>query len=60
MCNRLLALTFLVMTGLIVLPESASAQSTIAGLVTDATRAVMPGVTVEATSPALIERSARR
>ena len=38
------------------LPTAASAQSTIAGLVTDATGAVMPGVTVEASSPALIEK----
>ena len=38
------------------LPAIASAQSTIAGLVTDATGGVLPGVTVEAASPALIER----
>ena len=38
------------------LPAMASAQSTIAGLVTDATGGVLPGVTVEAASPALIER----
>ena len=38
------------------LPAVASAQSTIAGLVTDATGGVLPGVTVEAASPALIER----
>lgn len=36
--------------------DSASAQSTISGLVTDATGAVLPGVTVEASSPALIEK----
>jgi len=35
----------------------AFAQSAIAGLVTDSTGAVLPGVTVEATSPALIEQA---
>src|SRR5712692_7479033 len=37
-------------------PGSAFAQSAIAGVVKDATGAVLPGVTVEAGSPALIER----
>src|SRR5256714_5060400 len=37
-------------------PRAASAQSIIGGLVTDATGAVLPGVTVEASSPALIEK----
>jgi hypothetical protein len=39
-------------------PSTARAQtnSSIAGTVTDATGAVLPGVTVEATSPALIEK----
>jgi hypothetical protein len=37
-------------------PESASAQSSIAGTVRDASGAVLPGVSVEATSPVLIER----
>ena len=40
---------------LLVLPVPAHAQSAIAGQVTDATGAVLPGVTVEASSPALIE-----
>jgi hypothetical protein len=35
---------------------SARAQSTIAGTVRDSTGALLPGVTVEATSPALIEK----
>ena len=39
------------------LPAAASAQSAITGIVKDTTGAVMPGVTVEATSPALIERA---
>ena len=36
---------------------AAQATSTIAGLVTDATGGVLPGVTVEASSPALIEQT---
>ena len=47
-------------SGLLVLPVAASAQTvvsgTIAGIVTDATGAVLPGVIVEAASPALIEK----
>ena len=35
---------------------TASAQSAISGLVRDATGAVLPGVTVEASSPVLIEK----
>src|SRR6185295_1615334 len=38
-------------------PITASAQSAIAGVVTDTTGAVLPGVTVEASSPALIEQT---
>ncbi|HEV8318380.1 MAG TPA: TonB-dependent receptor [Vicinamibacterales bacterium] len=41
---------------LMLLPRSVSAQSTIAGLVTDTSGAVLPGVSVEASSPALIEK----
>ncbi len=41
---------------LMLLPRAAAAQSAIAGLVTDSSGAVLPGVTVEAASPALIER----
>ena len=36
------------------LPATAYAQATIAGIVRDTSGAVLPGVTVEATSPALI------
>jgi Carboxypeptidase regulatory-like domain len=39
-----------------VVPGIASAQSTLAGTVTDRSGAVLPGVTVEASSPALIEK----
>ena len=38
-------------------PVKASAQSAIAGIVKDTSGAVLPGVTVEASSPALIERT---
>ena len=51
--------TILGIAGLIFLPVAASAQqaaSTIAGQVSDATGGVLPGVTVEASSPALIEQ----
>src|SRR5437867_1366764 len=42
---------------LAVVPSLASAQSTISGVVRDTSGAVMPGVTVDAASEALIERS---
>lgn len=45
-----------VLTGLLAVPTTALAQSAIAGVVTDTTGAVLPGVTVEARSPALIEQ----
>ena len=38
-------------------PTSALAQAAIAGVVKDASGAVLPGVTVEAASPALIEKT---
>ena len=40
----------------LLLPTAAFAQATLAGVVKDASGAVMPGVTVEATSDALIEK----
>ena len=48
-----------VLAGLLLLPVAALAQapSSIDGLVTDATGGVLPGVTVEATSSALIEQA---
>jgi len=42
---------------LVLLPATSSAQSSIAGVVKDDTGAVLPGVTVEAASPALIEKT---
>ena len=41
---------------LVLLPTSALAQAAITGVVKDTSGAVLPGVTVEAASPALIER----
>ena len=45
-----------VVTWIGLMPAAAWAQSAIAGVVKDTTGAVMPGVTVEAASPALIEK----
>ena len=47
---------FIVVLGLALCPAVAFAQSSVAGLVRDTTGAVLPGVTVEAASPALIEK----
>ena len=44
------------LTGML-LPSVAYAQATLAGLVRDASGAVLPGVTVEAASPVLIEKA---
>src|SRR5262245_38027185 len=43
--------------GTLLLPSLVFAQATIAGVVRDASAAVLPGVTVEASSPALIEKT---
>jgi hypothetical protein len=40
----------------VLIPTAAYAQASIAGIVRDTSGAVLPGVTVEATSPALIEK----
>jgi hypothetical protein len=42
--------------GILLLPSAVFAQASITGVVKDASGAVLPGVTVEATSPELIER----
>ena len=44
----------------LMLPAAALAQSSIAGAVKDASGAVLPGVTVEASSAALIEKTRTR
>ena len=48
---------FAVLACLVALPSLAHAQSAIAGVVRDTSGAVLPGVTVEAASPALIEKT---
>ena len=56
---KLLVSAVLGVTSVLLVPARATAQlgsSGIAGVVRDATGAVLPGVTVEAASPALIER----
>src|SRR5260221_2752958 len=51
-----IGLLFAVALGCLLLPATARAQSAFAGVVKDTTGAVLPGVTVEAASPALIEK----
>jgi hypothetical protein len=47
---------FLIVTALSAIPSIAHAQASITGMVRDTSGAVLPGVTVEAASPALIEK----
>jgi hypothetical protein len=54
--NRL-AKNFLVVIGFVLAPTVAFAQASIVGTVRDASGGVLPGVTVEASSPALIEKT---
>jgi hypothetical protein len=54
--NRAARVVLIASAWLAFAPAAALAQSAIAGVVRDATGAVLPGVTVEASSPALIER----
>src|SRR3979490_1301226 len=53
---RVLKGLFLGLACLVVLPASAYAQASITGVVKDSSGGVLPGVTVEASSPALIEK----
>ena len=55
---RTIAITALVLVAFLALPVPSSGQAlgTIAGVAKDASGAVLPGVTVEAASPALIEK----
>src|SRR5262245_44192878 len=53
---RVLAGSLAIWVCFALLPATAAAQAVIAGTVRDASGAVLPGVTVEATSPALIEK----
>jgi len=52
-CQKLLGFFFLVF----LLPTAVFAQASIAGVVRDSSGGVLPGVTVEAASPALIEKT---
>src|SRR6186997_584407 len=56
MRKGLLAARLLLLAGMSLLPASALAQSTLTGVVKDTSGAVLPGVTVEAASPVLIEK----
>jgi hypothetical protein len=51
------AAVFVALALLMALPDAARAQSAIAGVVKDASGAVLPGVTVEASSDVLIEKT---
>jgi hypothetical protein len=53
---RRVAKALSVLAGVLLLPAVASAQASLTGLVQDTSGAVLPGVTVEATSPVLIEK----
>ena len=53
---RALAKIIVVLAWTVLVPAAAFAQATITGTVKDASGAVLPGVTVEASSEALIER----
>jgi outer membrane receptor protein involved in Fe transport len=55
--NRLVPLVVAAWFGVLLLPVTASAQSSIAGVVKDTSGAVLPGVQVEVSSPVLIEQS---
>ena len=48
---------FIFLALVVALPSAALTQSSIAGQVTDSTGGVLPGVTVQAASPALIEQT---
>src|SRR3954447_4979252 len=56
MTRSRIAMLFVVALAWLALPATARAQSAFAGVVKDATGAVLPGVTVEDSSPALIEK----
>jgi hypothetical protein len=55
--NRRVLLSVFLVLGCVLIPGIAAAQSAIAGVARDATGAVLPGVTVEVSSPALIEKT---
>src|SRR6267143_2319616 len=54
--NRLVSIAAAIVVGFLLLPAAAHAQAAITGVIRDASGGVLPGVTVEAASPVLIER----
>jgi hypothetical protein len=54
--SRLMRVALFLLVSVVVAPAIASAQASITGVVRDPSGAVLPGVTVEASSPALIEK----
>jgi hypothetical protein len=56
MCWRLSLRVLVLVVGCVIVPRMVAAQSAIAGVARDATGGVLPGVTVEVSSPALIEK----
>jgi hypothetical protein len=57
MGRRNVFIAVVLVLGSVAMPAPGFAQSAIAGVVKDATSGVLPGVTVEASSPALIEKT---
>ena len=53
---RVITKTLTILTWFVLLPTTVSAQAVITGVVKDSSGAILPGVTVEAASPALIEK----
>jgi len=56
MLRKLGAIVLFLLAGVFWLPDSAAAQSQINGVIRDESGGVLPGVTVEASSPVLIEK----
>src|SRR5215471_1573591 len=54
---RALRVRWLVLLAFVLTPAAAFAQASISGVVRDVSGAVLPGVTVEASSPVLIEKT---
>src|SRR5687768_17971129 len=57
MVRKLSGILLFLLGGVLLLPESATAQSQINGVIRDESGGVLPGVTVEASSPVLIEKA---
>src|ERR1700675_4716944 len=54
---QVLRRTIFLLSWMVILPASAYAQAALAGVVKDSSGAVLPGVTVEASSSSLIEKT---